>query len=254
MKYSLQCAQLSGIVYKDSNFIENYLQNSNDFPGASNFKFYDVDGTQAMSFLEGDVVYLVFRGTEPTQLSDIWADLKAWKVDSKYKKGRVHAGFRTALDKVWNEVSEYALTHGASGRSFVITGHSLGAALATLCSSRVAELFDNKIDLYTFGSPRVGSRGWTKSFNVDAYRFVNNNDVVTRVPSAITYRHMGKLVYFNHYGNVRNMTQWQRTKDRFRGFFKALIKLQGIDWFNDHSMKNYIELVEKNKGVLHDSI
>jgi len=250
MKYHLECAKLSAIVYKDSKTIQNFLINDESFAGATNFTFYDQEGTQALSFLVSDKLYIAFRGTEPTQLSDIWADLKAWQVKSKYKSGRVHAGFRSALDEIW-EILAPTIISQASGREVIITGHSLGAALATLCCKRLSKLIDNKITLYTFGSPRVGSRRWAKKFDTEAYRFVNNNDIVTRVPSPILYRHVGQLCYFNHYGNVRNMGYWQRLKDRWRGFWKALIKRQGIDWFIDHSMVLYLKKVENNDELLH---
>lgn len=250
MKYHLECAKLSAIVYKDSKTIQNFLINDEKFAGANNFNFYDVDGTQAISFLVSDKLYIAFRGTEPTQLSDILADLKAWQVKSKYKTGRVHAGFRSALDEVWEQVLETAISQ-SPGRTIIITGHSLGGALSTLCAKRLSKVLDNKICLYTFGSPRVGNRRWRKSFNIETYRFANNNDIVTRVPSAIFYRHVGELQYFNFYGEVRYMGYWQRLKDRWRGFWHAIKKRQGIDWFTDHSMALYLEKVEKNNELLH---
>jgi len=252
MKYSLDCANLSAIVYKDSKTIQNFITNEEKFAGATNFKFYDVDGTQALSFLVSDKLYIAFRGTEPTKIADIWADLKAWQVKSKYKSGRVHAGFRSALDNVWESVLETVISQ-SPGRTVIITGHSLGAALATLCAKRVSKLIDAKICLYTFGSPRVGNRRWAKSFNIETYRFVNNNDIVTRVPSGLLFRHVGTLQYFNHYGNLRNMGYWQRFKDRWRGFWRAIKKRQGIDWFIDHSMVRYLNKVENNNELLHNS-
>lgn len=252
MKYSLDCAKLSAIVYKDSKTIQSYLINNTNFSGSTNFKFYDKNGTQAVSFLLNDQLYIVFRGTEPTKFSDIWADLKAWKVKSKYKSGRVHAGFRSALDEIWDDVHKYIMTNSSS-RTIIITGHSLGAALATLSAKRISKIVENKIYLYTFGSPRVGNRRWAKAFDIETYRFVNNNDIVTRVPSALTFRHIGKLMYFNFYGNIREMGYWQRTKDRWRGFYKAIQKREGIDWFVDHSMLLYLKKVENNIELLHNS-
>jgi len=251
MKYSLQCAYLSAIVYSSPKTIPNLLLEK--VGDITNFKFYDCDGTQAMTFLIGDKMYIAFRGTEPTQLSDILADLKAWQTKSKYKTGRVHSGFRNALDVIWDDIFEYVIRNN-SGREIIVTGHSLGAALATLCASRISKKFDNTISLYTFGSPRVGNRAWAKAFNVETYRFVNNNDIVTRVPSAIFYTHIGKLCYFNHYGFLREMGYWQRTKDRWRGFWRAIQKREGIDWFIDHSMALYVKKVENNTSeLLHSS-
>ncbi|MCA9453043.1 MAG: hypothetical protein KC584_10520, partial [Nitrospira sp.] len=61
-------------------------------------------------------------------------------------------------------------------RTFWFTGHSLGAALATLAADRYGDVQG----LYTFGSPLVGDEGFARDFYVSGYRFVNNNDVVAR--------------------------------------------------------------------------
>jgi predicted lipase len=37
------------------------------------------------------------------------------------------------------------------------TGHSLGGALATLCALEMRQRLGLRVELYTFGSPRVGS-------------------------------------------------------------------------------------------------
>jgi triacylglycerol lipase len=97
-------------------------------------------------------------------------------------------------------------------------------------------------ELYTFGSPRVGDRRFVKEMSTDKikhYRFVNNNDIVTRVPPPIVYRHHGELVYINHYGNIRKMTAWQRIKDQWRGRLAAWKKREFFDGARDHSMDLY---------------
>ena len=99
-------------------------------------------------------------------------------------------------------------------------------------------------ELYTFGSPRVGNRDFVKEVKKDGvkhYRFVNNNDVVTTIPFPIRFAHSGELTYINHYGNIRKMTPWQRTKDKFRGRWRAFKKGQPFDGVFDHSVNLYYE-------------
>lgn len=251
MKYSLDCARLSAIVYKNDTDAFNEL---NSIYEIENFKFFDYKDTQALAFISNDKLFICFRGTEPTKFSDISADLKAWQLqDSKYKTGKVHAGFKAALDVIWPIMLNY-LEKNISNKEVIVTGHSLGAALATLCANRLSKDFKvTNISLYTFGSPRVGDKRWASNFIVPAYRFVNNNDIVTTVPGDVLFDHIGNLVYINYYGFIREMTSWQRTKDKWRGFWNAIKRFEGVDFFNDHSMKHYLTKVENNIDILHSN-
>jgi len=73
-------------------------------------------------------------------------------------------------------------------KPLLITGHSLGGALAHLAALDVAlqvpELQPN-LQLYTYASPRVGSPDWVKYFNQQVpnhYRVVNLADMVPMMP------------------------------------------------------------------------
>ena len=41
--------------------------------------------------------------------------------------------------------------------NLLISGHSSGAALATFAALDIKEIFKNKIELTTFGMPRIGN-------------------------------------------------------------------------------------------------
>jgi triacylglycerol lipase len=127
---------------------------------------------------------LVFRGTEQTPqdfLSDIEIGAKAILPGGV----RTHEGFAKALDSVWTEIDGELATLRCP---VFYTGHSLGAALATLAASRRAPQA-----VYTFGSPLVGNRGFVASLdNVPVYRVVHDLDAVTRVPPEVLgFRHAG---------------------------------------------------------------
>ena len=121
-------------------------------------KFFDFGGTQAYALNGANNFILVFRGTEPTQWQDIKADLDIKKVQSKSidgkLEGKVHRGFKYALNDVWEDVVKYMKECETDKKQIYITGHSLGAALATLVAGR---LNNPDVVLYTFGSPRVGN-------------------------------------------------------------------------------------------------
>ncbi|MCA9266212.1 MAG: hypothetical protein KDA60_20270, partial [Planctomycetales bacterium] len=78
---------------------------------------------------------------------------------------------------------------------------------------------------------------------IDWIRWVNNNDIVPRVPPRwMGYAHAGQEMYLNAHGKLRRMTKWQRVKDRWRGFLMSL--RQGkIDHLADHSIDRYISYI-----------
>ena len=74
-----------------------------------------------------------------------------------------------------------------------MTGHSLGAAMATIAATRY-----QPIELFTFGSPRVGGSKFIRNIKCPHLRFMNNNDIVCRIPPAwLGFRHHGDMIYFN---------------------------------------------------------
>ena len=127
--------------------------------------------------------------------------------------------------------------------SLYVTGHSLGAAMATIASSRM----QSKVTaLITFGSPRVGNAEFVKSLNVEHYRVQNNCDDVTKVPFRfVGFRHHGTHKYMNYYGAFRDLTPLQRVKDMVRSRLKARSKGQKFIGVFDHMMANYIAKLEK---------
>lgn len=199
-------------------------------------KFFDVDGAQCHAVWNKEEYILCFRGTEPDELSDVLADLNAIPRCSM-THGWVHSGFRNELDKLWEQLVEHMNTH--QKKKLYVTGHSLGAAMATVATSRIEEFRDVE-QLTTFGSPRVGTRGFVKHIKTPHKRVVNNNDIVTRVPLWLMgYKHHGDLTYINFYGNVRKLTLWQMIKDKWRGW-----RNNALDGVADHNMGDYVRLTK----------
>ncbi|GAO36443.1 hypothetical protein SCT_1850 [Sulfuricella sp. T08] len=127
---------------------------------------------------------LVFRGTEQN-IKDYLTDLEIGKLSLVKNQKDAHAGFTEALDSVWSEIDGVLAQYNCP---VFYTGHSLGAALATLAAARHAPSA-----VYTFGSPRVGNQAFIASLcNVPIYRIVDDEDVVTTVPSeSLGFRHVG---------------------------------------------------------------
>ena len=117
--------------------------------------------------------------------------------------------------------------------------------MATIVTSRLVEEGFTNVVLYTYGSPRVGDREWGKQFdNIEAYRFVNNNDIVCQVPPFGYYSHVGDLHYMTYDMKIKtNMTWFQRFLDKGKGKLKAWSKFQLFDGLYDHLGSKYIKRI-----------
>ena len=235
---SLLFAKLASIAYCNIKDAKSQVKKL----GFTTVEFYEKDGAQAYRFMNKTDLVIACRGTEPTEFNDISADLKALPVMAE-TISRVHQGFKSEVDELWPAITEDINRKANLGKTLWFCGHSLGAAMATIMASRCmhdVELND-PVELYTYGSPRVGWRGYVKSLGVAHHRWKNNNDIVTTVPLWIMgYVHHGTEHYLNAYGNYRKPTGWQLVKDKWRGIWMGL-KQGKIDSFGDHSMTEYIK-------------
>ena len=101
---------------------------------------------------------------------------------------RVHQGFLDAFRSVRDQIDRYMPC--GEGLPIFITGHSLGGALATLGAAHLSGW--GLAACYTFGAPRVGNKGFSRSLRTPVYRVVNPLDTVPLVPAwSQGYRHAG---------------------------------------------------------------
>lgn len=240
----------SMLAYKKTIQTEKFFRNA----GFESINLVDYEGAQCYLLANETTAVVIFRGTEPKQKSDIWADLKTWKKKAD-TEGSVHAGFKGELDKVFDNVTKFADV--SKDKDLYICGHSLGGAMATLCASRMWRKYSNLKMVFTYGSPRVGNKTWNAFQNFSHQRIQNNNDAVCQTPPMLLgFRHYYPPVYINHYGNIRKLSRWQKLKDMFRGRWQAFKKFQFFDGIYDHNMDKYCSKLHKiweNENYAHRS-
>jgi hypothetical protein len=204
----------------------------------------------------GRMAILCFRGTEPTNIINWMTDF-SFSVDRFYSIGHIHGGFNRNVSAIWPYIVPYldeaidgrpiftasngAHTNGAHANgepngasnggnghahprkmkeleALYFTGHSLGAAMATVAAAivhqdpRYAKIRKALRGVYTFGQPMVGDEEFTKNCEKDfghmLFRHVYGVDVVTRMP-AITmgkFKHFGREYISSDSGWVENGT------------------------------------------------
>lgn len=201
-------AQASAVAYDTSERCARWARASG-FTGA--FDFFDHHDTQGFVAESSDAIVVAFRGTQPDRPMDWFADFRATSDPWDHNAGKVHSGFYGALRHVWGvalasgEVLPRRLVNRGN-KTIWITGHSLGGALAELCAAQA--LFVSKVPVqgvYTFGQPRVGTKDFadavTAKLGSGIFRFVNDRDIVPRVPLfSMGFCHYGSQRFFNHAG------------------------------------------------------
>ena len=233
VKKSLFFAELSQLSYAQPEVVTNIFKEA----GLDQCAFIENEGAEAYVLGNQFDCLIVCRGTEPHQWNDIKADANALTV--AVDVGRVHSGFHTEVNQLWPLLEQQIL---ANKRPLWFSGHSMGGAMAAVCAVRCKQspILSDPYAIFSYGAPRVGNRPYTAVLKVKHYRWVNNNDIVPRIPPRwLGYRHMGHEIYINRLGKISYLRSWLRVRDRILGLLTSL--RQGkIDYFSDHSMNEYI--------------
>jgi Lipase (class 3) len=206
------CAEASSLAYKEPAFIQNVDQKWATDGVAWSVRAFESSAMQAILLRSEEFVVLSFRGTRvasfprffeiprepPLNLEDLGVDFRLLLTPSP-TGGQIHAGFLSAFTTFWashgNEIKE-----AIADRALFLTGHSLGGALSTVCASGVPfePALPQVAALYTFGSPKVGDRGFEQVFEakgLPVYRFVHGFDLVTTIPpDRCGYVHVGSII------------------------------------------------------------
>jgi len=138
-------------------------------------------GTQGFAAFraEDQLALVAFRGTEPEALCDLASDLAFSLTPWPEAGGRVHHGFANAARSARSWLDAWLGEHPRL--SLLVSGHSLGAAIATLVAS-----YTQPTTLVTIGSPRVGDQAFADTLRgIAIHRLVNCCDAVTRVPPTL---------------------------------------------------------------------
>ncbi len=239
LRQSLLFAEIARLAY----FRDDIVREAVAAVGCEDAQYYENDGAQAYIFKHQYDTVVACRGTEPNEWNDLKADVNAISVIAE-SVGRVHRGFKKEVDDLWPKL-EHALKDNENTLWF--TGHSLGGAMATISAGRckISAIPSNPAGLFTFGSPRVGCKRYINYVKIHHYRWVNNNDIVTRVPPPwMGYRHGGHEMYLNAYGRFRKYQPWRRFRDRMHGLLVALRRWE-FDYLSDHSMNRYVEYIKR---------
>lgn len=219
-------AYKSALAYEDGPVIEASLG------PATGFKFFDTRGriadTQGFGFLQDGMAFIVMRGSEKVAgdwdvnlnagLTDLLGDEDGKVVERLVKRHKVgadhigevgklmthlrsfpgtHVGFALAWSAVLDQVNDF-LKSVDSRVPVVLSGHSLGGALATLGAFDLQRNGREVAAVVTFGAPQVGNEVFAKAYAMPGnggfsltdktVRFVADGDSVPRIMRRWYYR------------------------------------------------------------------
>lgn len=174
----------------------------------------------------GRTAFVSFRGS--SDLADWVADFDF--IPAKYQPvtafGQVHAGFQDVYECVRGSIATHLAAATAGCDQILITGHSLGAALAVLAGPDIFKAMPpNTIEprLVTFGGPRVGLCDFATAFDAaieGCFRVVNFLDIVPLVPPE-PYVHVGAEIPVDSGGGID--VRWRHSLPAYRDGLSALI-------------------------------
>lgn len=151
-----------------------------------------------------DSLFVAYRGTSNIQN---WIDNVQVRQMYPYSDSEVgvehgmYSLYASMRSEVRSVLDDMALKHGTS--RLLITGHSLGGALATLTAFDLLNTESPYVvsDLITFGSPRVGNMRFAEYFDMYDLRIArvtHNYDMVPHVPETFMgYAHVRGEVWYN---------------------------------------------------------
>jgi hypothetical protein len=191
---------------------------------------------------------LAFRGTRPDDYKDLVTDLRANLVAWPESAGYVHNGFAIAVRSLRRQILEWIKGANPDASKLILTGHSLGAAMATLAATIWRSGW-----LVTLGSPRVGDAAFTATVRAaHIVRLVDCCDAVTEVPPEVGgYTHIKANTYLTRGAiTVENPDRSFVMSDRLRARVGYSLRYSWQFWRNvlvrdlaDHAPINYARAV-----------
>jgi triacylglycerol lipase len=141
-----------------------------------------------------------FRGTSNAEdwLKDFDIFPTPYKPVANY--GTVHQGFQEVYLAVADSVRALVQKATAGFTRLILTGHSLGAAVAVVAAPDGLHNFGLNVapEVQNFAGPRAGHRDFASNFDVDidvCFRVVNQWDLVPHVPPTLAlFEHAGLAV------------------------------------------------------------
>ncbi|KAJ7551741.1 hypothetical protein O6H91_06G026900 [Diphasiastrum complanatum] len=156
-------------------------------------------------------IVVAFRGTQETSFQNWLADLYFTQLDFNYpsvKDAMVHHGFYSAYHNTTLQphivAAVQSLLQQRNGFSVMVTGHSMGGALASFCALDLVNYNIQDVQVVTFGQPRIGNPIFASFYDSSVpktIRMTHGHDIIPHLPPYYTileertYHHVAREVW-----------------------------------------------------------
>ena len=193
----------------------------------------DTSAIFGVIWVSKNTIWVAFRGTSGNNLQE-WInnfkitqlsydnnknklELPSFMVENKNIK--IHEGFFIMYSDMVKQILATIETHYKKGMQIVVTGHSLGAAIATILGVELKSAWYDNVTVYTFASPRVGNESFTDyidSIQLPLFRVVNTEDIVPQIPLPVSpnLKRFDDPSFYSHCGVEHTFTEnWLSVKN-----------------------------------------
>ena len=248
---------LCELSYKNQNEVDSIWDNKTDTRYQNLFElckttpvFYEgaqTNDAEAYTVVYNNMLVIAFRGTESFRdvISDLNIDLVPLHLKNITRTPSVHKGFYDQFNsikaKLTLDINKYMNDTTIKEPKIIVTGHSLGGALATIAACKYSYDYEFPIKCVTFGSPRVGNSLFVEYFNnkVDlSLRYVNDNDPIPLVPLPIRFRHVDVCQWLYEDAIKKEASPWRWC--RFLRNICCCCCMGSLPW-KDHNCEEYYD-------------
>jgi triacylglycerol lipase len=195
------CAVASQLVYQPDEQVKNAVGPLQ----AAGLSLIVEQNHRCLLLAYADCIIVAFRGTDAGELAD-------WKTNLNHSPtavafGLVHSGYLAAVELMWPRLTASLARMREGEQSLLLTGHSMGGALAVVAAAKFASEGSIPIaGLYTFGQPALADPAFEAELarRVDSryFRFVNSIDMVPGLAVDPAFRHGGQQLFIDRGGRI----------------------------------------------------
>ncbi|XP_051132752.1 phospholipase A(1) DAD1, chloroplastic-like [Andrographis paniculata] len=169
-----------------------------------------------------------------------------------------HSTCPSLQDSIREEVSRIVAKYADEPVSITVTGHSLGAALATLTAHDITTSFKEQnppaaaplVAVVSFGGPRVGNKSFRSQLEKNGtkvLRIVNSDDPITKIPGFVLEESSPPAVWRGN-GILSDWVQRQwvyaEVGKELRLSSRDCPQINGGGFATCHDLKTYLHLVD----------